>query len=52
MTERILTDDERETVQNWVIGIDRRLWNPTPATKRHLADILRRLLLSDQEVRP
>lgn len=50
--EPILTDDESRTVQNWITGIERRAWNPTPATKRYLADILRRILLTDQARRP
>lgn len=47
MSEPILTDDERGTVNNWITGIENGTWNPTTATKRILADILRRLLLSE-----
>ena len=47
MTEPVLTDDEHDTVRAWVHGIDQGIWNPTPATKRHLADVLRRVVLND-----
>jgi hypothetical protein len=42
--EILLTDSDRETVEAWVRGIEAGKWNPTPATKRFLAIVLRRVL--------
>jgi hypothetical protein len=47
----LLTDDERQDLQNWVEGIAMGVWDPTPATKRRLAGILLRLLWADERGR-
>jgi hypothetical protein len=47
-----VTDNEAfdvDTIRNWITGIERGIWNPTEATKRHLASLLRLWLLEHSE---
>lgn len=46
-----LSEDERETVEHWIGGIERGLWNPTNAMKRAVADVLKRLLAATESAR-
>lgn len=41
-----LLENDREAMADWVTGIRMNVWNPTPATKRHLAYVLERVLIA------
>lgn len=39
-----ITDDERDTITSWIVGIDRHTFVPTPATLMSLAEVLRKVI--------